>query len=97
LAGDIVHGGDLDNRLKNLLDGLRMPEREDDLKGCEPGTGKPFYCLLEDDALITKLSVSTYQLLEPSVEPGDQHDVDLILNVTVHSTSDALADMFGMP
>ncbi len=97
IAGDIVHGGDLDNRLKTLLDGLRMPHQKDDLKGFPQGTGKPFFCLLEDDSLITKLSVSTYQLLEPLGAPEQEHDVDLILHVTVQSTSSMMADMLGMP
>jgi hypothetical protein len=43
------------------------------------------YCLLEDDSLITRLSVSTHQLLEPPVE-GRDSDVDLLIHVVVQAT-----------
>ena len=38
---------------------------------------RPFFCLLEDDALVTRVSVTTDRLLEP----GHQSHVSLILQV----------------
>jgi hypothetical protein len=77
--GDVLHGGDLDNRLKTLLDGLRMPQNTAELARDTPsqGTDGWFYCLLEDDSLITSLSVETHQLLLR----GDDKDVDLLIRV----------------
>ena len=66
--GKIVNqSGDIDNQLKTLLDALRMPSSTSELpRGESPKQGEnPFFCLLEDDRLITKLSVTTDQLLTP--------------------------------
>ena len=61
----IGQGGDIDNRLKTLFDSLKMPEKNDIPKHDKPKDNEdPFYCLLEDDKLITNLSVATDQLLE---------------------------------
>ncbi len=86
--GDIIrNGGDLDNRLKTLFDALRMPLDETELKGiCPSKPNERVYCLLEDDSLITKVSVSTHQLLEPVEEGEEESDIELIMHVTVQST-----------
>lgn len=69
----ITHGGDIDNRLKTLFDALRVPATQDELpSGAAPSEGeKPFFCLLSDDKLITKVTVDTAQLLEPSANPKE--------------------------
>ena len=63
----VGQGGDIDNRLKTLLDSLRLlkdiSEIPSDYKQEEDEN--PFFCLLEDDILISDLSVSTERLLEP--------------------------------
>lgn len=53
--GSIVsHGGDIDNRLKTLLDSFKVPEDNALPTNCSPGTDEdPFYCVLKDDSLIT--------------------------------------------
>ena len=63
--GQIVHGGDLDNRLKTLLDALRLPQNENEVLPslAQKGSDALYTCLLEDDSLITELSVSTVLLL----------------------------------
>jgi len=63
----ITSGGDIDNRLKTLLDSLKVPTEPTALpKNAMPGPDQqPFFCLLEDDSLITRLSVETDRLLEP--------------------------------
>lgn len=62
--GDVTKGGDLDNRLKTLLDALRIPHYEDQLGGDKPATANErLYCLLEDDSLITGVSVDSDELL----------------------------------
>lgn len=59
------HAGDIDNRIKTLLDALRMPREAGELPaGAVPRADEdPFHCLLEDDALVTALSISTVRLL----------------------------------
>jgi hypothetical protein len=58
-------GGDIDNRVKVLLDGLRIPRSGSEMRrkeGDDPDPN-PMYCLLEDDNLITSLKVTTDTLL----------------------------------
>lgn len=84
--GSIVHGGDLDNRLKTLFDSLRMPHDPSELAGVTPGTAdQRMYCLLQDDSLITRVSVATHQLLEPPGPGEDAASVDLVMHVVVQS------------
>ncbi|WP_326537690.1 hypothetical protein [Pseudorhodoferax sp.] len=80
----ITDGGDIDNRLKTLLDGLRVPHGS--LEGspdtpAEPDP-RPFFCLLEDDSLVTKVSVESEQLLRPA-KPDE---VVAIISVHVKKT-----------
>jgi hypothetical protein len=83
--GAILKSGDIDNRLKTLFDALRMPSGKDELGGYNfpDDTEKPFYCLLEDDCLITKVSVETDMLLEPIGGAFDVNDARIVISVTV--------------
>ena len=85
--GDIFHdGGDLDNRLKTLLDALRMPHDPNELRGLPLGDGEErFYCLLEDDSLVTRIEIDTYQLLGPLQDGEQETDVQLDIKVIVES------------
>lgn len=80
-------GGDIDNRLKTLLDSLRMPHNLQELpKDDKPNDSEcPFFCLLEDDSLVTSVSVSADQLFEP-IDPGH---VLAIIKVKTVRTRDA--------
>jgi len=53
----ITQGGDIDNRLKTLLDALKVPKQPDDLppEATPSKDESPFFCLVEDDNLITSL------------------------------------------
>lgn len=81
--GRVIGGGDLDNRLKTLLDGLRMPLNESELGGATSGE-KPFrLCLLDDDKRVRAFSVRTYELLDEE-RPGDRSSgVELFIHVTI--------------
>jgi hypothetical protein len=79
----IGHGGDIDNRMKTLFDALRVPVAAELPLEELPGEDQdPFYCLLQDDALVTALAVHTDQLLAP----GSGNDVQLIIHVNVKPT-----------
>jgi hypothetical protein len=59
--GDLFPGGDLDNRIKTLLDALQMP-RLDEISSVNlapRNDEEPFFCFLQDDALVTGLTVNT--------------------------------------
>ena len=77
----VSNAGDLDNRLKTVLDALRCPLSLDELPtAAQPGPNEtPFFCLLEDDHLIRSLRVSADQLLDPSTSK-----TDVVMVIQVH-------------
>lgn len=81
--GSLVRsGGDIDNRIKVLFDALRMPQTCDEVCGDVPAKDEaPFFVLLEDDKLITKVQVETNWLLTPAMEGERINDVQLIIRV----------------
>jgi hypothetical protein len=77
--GSVINSGDIDNRLKVLFDGLRVPS-SDEMSGATPA-GDPLYCLLEQDSLINDCDIRTDRLLS---RPGsNDNEVRLIIEVTV--------------
>jgi hypothetical protein len=81
-----IHAGDLDNRVKTLMDALRRPRNGSELRDNEnPGAGEdPFYCLLEDDDLVSGLAVQTDMLLAPLADgSNDEGDVKLVISVEI--------------
>jgi hypothetical protein len=85
----IKSGGDIDNRLKVLFDALRMPQTCDEVCGDSPSADEdPFYVLLEDDKLISKVQVETNWLLTPPAA-SDVHDVHLLIRVKTIVTGSA--------
>ena len=92
-VGTIVHGGgDIDNRIKLLIDALRMPSDESEIKKREGDDSdpNPMCCLLEDDGLITNLKVKTDRLLF-SMEEG-QNEACVVIRVETSQI-----DPFGSP
>lgn len=87
--GDLVKsGGDIDNRMKTLLDALRMPADASELGGCVPEVNEnPFFVLLEDDSLITELNIATDRLLTPPANMQHVTDVHLVIGVRVVVTA----------
>ncbi|MEM9395119.1 MAG: hypothetical protein AAGA38_14765 [Pseudomonadota bacterium] len=84
--GSVVSHGDIDNRLKVLLDGLSMPQdNQIDDKVAPGGDEDPFFVLLEDDKLLSAFSVETQRLLEPSADQQDDA-VKLSIEVEVKPT-----------
>jgi hypothetical protein len=84
--GRLVTSGDIDNRLKTLFDSLRMPDTLDEVRGGPAEDEKPFYVLLQDDKLITHLSVETDTLLERVGAEWDKNDVRLVISVDLRVT-----------
>lgn len=57
---------DTDNQLKTLIDALRVPSGAQRIESEIAATlPSPFYCLLEDDSLVTKVSLEAEQWLAP--------------------------------
>jgi len=85
-----VEGGDIDNRLKTLFDSLRVPSSLSELPhNASPGAGEdPFYCLLEDDNLITRVAVDTDRLLTPR---ENKSQVEMFLRINIRKHKDYIA------
>jgi hypothetical protein len=80
--GRTAWSGDIDNRLKTLLDALRITEANEHYSELDPeDSEKPFFVLLEDDKLLTKVSVETDRLL--SCVNSRMDDVRLFIRVRI--------------
>jgi hypothetical protein len=81
-----VRSGDLDNRLKTLLVALKVPNDETALlDNASPSPDEtPFFCLLDDDSLVTNVDIQTAHWLEPDVQDSDE--VVLLLRVRTKPT-----------
>jgi hypothetical protein len=94
-GGLIQRGGDIDNRIKTLFDALRVPD-EGQIDRIGPADDEvPFYCLLQDDVLVTAFSVRTERLLEPPVVGEKPTDVALTINVRIATTLPSETDAFS--
>jgi hypothetical protein len=85
-------GGDIDTRIKVLIDALRIPaDASEMIKGIgdEPDPN-PMYCLLQDDKLITTLKVTNDRLLF-TMDAGE-NEACLVIRVET-----ANVDPFGSP
>lgn len=89
----LIQSGDIDNRIKTLLDALRRPQTLEEACGAPTAEEDPLFCLLEDDKLITNLAISTDLLLEPG---RDVNDVRLVITVKIKPISVTFANIdFG--
>lgn len=87
--GMVIKSGDIDARIKTIFDALRLPKNRDETGGVGPETDEnPFYCLLEDDKLVSEIKVTTDNLLmlpkERDVKPNDAL---LVIHVKLWPTS----------
>lgn len=88
----IKHGGDLDNCAKTLIDSLCVPKAEQLPAGVSlGGDERPFLCVLQDDALVTRVNIESDCLLRP---PSDDHSwVSLFVQVTIRAKQLTWANM----
>jgi hypothetical protein len=79
--GRVYQGGDIDGRIKTLLDGLTMPQHVEQVLTPNGDKSNPTYCLLEEDSLVSGLQVETERLLADEDRTKDW--VRLIIEVDV--------------
>ena len=92
--GILFAGGDLDNRLKTLLDALQVPSEASQLPKSkqvsnDPSEWPPLFCLLDDDRAVTKLSIESIKLLSP-IPPeysGSENYVEMDIDATIAPAS----------
>lgn len=89
IPGSALHAGDIDNRIKTIIDALRPPISPNELVGddAHPGNGEdPFFCLIEDDNLVSHFSVETDRLLDPATpDDADKSKARVIITVELRA------------
>ena len=86
IPGSPGFAGDIDNRVKTLLDALTTPSTKQEIPSeASPEQHEdPFFCLLEDDNLVSQLSVEMDQLFDlPSNSESISSDALLIVTVNL--------------
>ena len=78
MPGGLMQYGDIDNRLKTLLDALSIPTLQQMPKNPETDTDGRMFCLLEDDRLVTRIDVTNDRLL---TEPDHSRNAIVLINV----------------
>ncbi len=81
-----MQGGDLDARIKTVFDALRLPDSLDEAGGIGPQQDEePFFCLLQDDKLISEIKVNTDELLVlPKEREVKANDAFLVIHVKLN-------------
>lgn len=89
----LAQGGDIDNRLKTLLDALSVPANLQQLPPeFNPGPDQsPFFCLLQDDALVTGLHVRTERWLNPGAVAASE--VVLLIRVETSTSKKTFSNL----
>jgi len=75
--GKVYQGGDLDGRIKTLVDALTMPQNVEQVLDKDSTEFSPIYCLLEDDSLVSGLDIESERLL------GDQNNAQNWVRLTI--------------
>ncbi|RVJ23439.1 hypothetical protein [Sinorhizobium medicae] len=88
----VSNQGDIDNKIKTLFDGLRIPTKSEvnSLRAAGAMGKEKIFCLLQDDHLISKLTVSTDRLLG---EPVGSNRTLAIINVKLRPTRVTMANL----
>jgi hypothetical protein len=84
----VFEQGDIDGQLKTLFDALRIPKESSEAGGNIPADDeKPFFCLLEDDRLISEVHVTADQLLLlPNMRETKASDAFVNIHVKINHT-----------
>jgi len=69
LGGIFDPGGDLDNQVATVLDGLRIPQDDNEAKSLGLPVNGRCFCFLEDDSLISVITIESRQLLGQLAKP----------------------------
>ncbi len=88
---------DIDNRVKTLMDGMRCPQNEHEVGENTPKDMGPIYTLLDDDHLVTKISVNTSHLLSTEIFKDAHKDLKdpifMLIDVNVRAVEGTLENL----
>jgi hypothetical protein len=95
-----VARSDIDNRTKTLLDALRCPQNEHEIGENTPRNIGPIYTLLDDDHMVTRISVNTSHLLTQDIfstdrktANPDEENLFLMIDVNVRVNEGTLENL----
>ena len=74
---------DIDNRMKTLLDALKRPQSSHEIAE-NMNRDEVCYTLLDDDHLVTKMTINTSHLLYKEENPKKNRDYELLIIITVN-------------
>lgn len=78
--------GDVDNKLKAIMDGLRMAQNKNEIRSEEVHEGEElFYTLLEDDALVSQVNIRHDRLLFNLEEEENKKDTFTLIKVRIRN------------
>jgi hypothetical protein len=82
--GKLFSEGDVDNRIKTIIDCLRQPNSENEVPVPPEKDEEPFFVLLQDDKYLSNISVETDELHDP-LDDNHKHasKARLIISVEV--------------
>lgn len=82
---DPQNSPDIDNQVKLLFDGLKKPQDKTEMGQNHRPTSGPLYVLLEDDSLVSKLTSTQDELLQPicGKQVVENNDVRILIDVHV--------------
>jgi hypothetical protein len=84
--GKVYQAGDLDGRIKTIIDALTMPQHVEQIIEHTERTA-PIYCLLEDDSMVSGLQVESERLLTDKDHPADYVRLIIEVDVRVRQTT----------
>jgi hypothetical protein len=92
--GVLGDNGDLDNRAKTLIDALTLPQRNQLVDENATATDDPIYCLLQDDRLVSKITIAAEPLLDPP-EPNEPKAYAVVqIRVSIDHADDSASRWF---
>lgn len=88
-----VWSGDLDNRIKTVIDALSLPSSSCGYEELDPTDGEvPLFCLLEDDKFLNSVSVEAAQLLDAE-NSDDESLADILIKVSIRPDNVTFANI----
>ena len=84
--GKVYQGGDLDRRIKTIIDALTMPQHVEQVVE-KNQKSDPIYCLLEDDFMVSGVSVESERLLTSQNHLADFVKLTIEVDVRVRQAT----------
>jgi hypothetical protein len=85
--GKVYQGGDIDGRIKTLVDALTMPRHVEQVLEKTSSQSEPIYCLLEDDSLVSGFEIESERLLGDANSAADWVRLTIEVDVRVRQAT----------